>query len=77
MKQIIYLSIVTIFIGCGQSQEEILRSRIKSTSVGYESSNIQIIEIDSCEYIKIMEFTSVSITHKGNCKYCKLTKLNP
>jgi hypothetical protein len=41
------------------------------------SEDFQIVNIDGCEYIVMEKFYPVSnevvasITHKGNCKYCK------
>ena len=42
----------------------------------YFGSEFAILEVDSCEYIMISN-DSRSLTHKGNCKYCKerLSKL--
>ena len=34
------------------------------------SHTIEIVEIDSCEYILLMTDFHLSLTHKGNCKYC-------
>lgn len=47
-----------------------------STTQGNSSLKYNVIEIDSCEYIILHSRTYgqmyvTSITHKGNCKYCK------
>ena len=31
---------------------------------------VQILTIDSCEYIWVKEDGGAGLTHKGNCKYC-------
>ena len=40
-----------------------------------DGSLVRIYEIDSCEYIYIINDIK-SLTHKGNCKYCKSRRLN-
>lgn len=70
----IFLYSLIFIYGCGQrSYEETLQEQIlRSKAVGYEQSGISIIEIDSCEYIKMEKYTSIAICHKGNCKYCEI-----
>ena len=37
----------------------------------YEASGmVEVIEIDSCEYVRIHTPTGDGLAHKGNCKYC-------
>jgi hypothetical protein len=33
---------------------------------------IYFIEIDSCEYVFIPDHYGTSVSHKGNCKFCKI-----
>ncbi len=47
----------------------------KSMNEQYFGSPIEILTIDSCEYIYIGNDTR-SLTHKGNCKFCKQRSLN-
>lgn len=48
----------------------------RTSEAGYD-----VIVIDSCEYIEV-DFCKMcvtgyySLTHKGNCKYCKIRKNN-
>jgi len=36
------------------------------------AGDFQIIEVDSCEYLKALYIGGTSyFAHKGNCKYCK------
>ena len=48
-------------------ETNVKKSNIKSKYMG---SEFAILEVDSCEYIMISN-DSRSLTHKGNCKYCK------
>lgn len=34
----------------------------------YESGNVKIVVIDSCEYIKSYVYCGYTYCHKGNCK---------
>jgi len=59
-----YLLLVSvIFCGC---ETNISREPIKET---YNGSNIQVMIIDSCEYL-FANLDIRSLTHKGNCKFC-------
>ncbi len=33
--------------------------------------SVQIIVMDSCEYLYVQNAQSSLLTHKGNCKYCE------
>ena len=62
-KYIIALLLFSTFISCESNIEE------NETNYIYGGSRIIILEIDSCEYLYLNDITS--LTHKGNCKYCK------
>lgn len=65
MKKLLVLLMVVIFLsGCETTIES---SKIKET---YNGSSIQVYTIDSCEYI-VLNHDYRSLTHKGNCKFCK------
>ena len=53
---------------------------VKQTTTDYIINNsgakIQIIEIDSCEYLFYRSGHQAAMAHKGNCKYCKKRALN-
>lgn len=35
-----------------------------------KNQGIQILTIDSCEYVWVKNGNGAGLTHKGNCKYC-------
>ena len=53
-----------LFVSC---ETNVKQTHIKDK---YRGSEFVILEVDSCEYIMISN-NSRSLTHKGNCKYCK------
>lgn len=70
MKQIIIICLLAL-VGCENPSEEITTESTKLTD------HMSIVTIDSCEYIEYSyitgtEYGMYSLTHKGNCKYCKL-----
>ena len=59
MKKIIIalaIMLTVVFSGCIKSEYDV------------NSKGVQVIVIDSCEYIHVNDING--ITHKGNCKYC-------
>ena len=67
------LLVAVIFCGCNNPQEtngsEKFDNRKLTNYVAY-GKNIQIVEIDSCEYLYSYNFSATWMTHKGNCKFC-------
>ena len=48
--------------------------KVTSTYKGSLKS-IRVYEIDSCEYLGLLQgYRSSNLSHKGNCKYCKLRR---
>lgn len=64
MKHIIYLLFITMIYSCDKNIQR------KYTIYSDRGNSIEIIEIDSCEYLKYN--SQLQFTHKGNCKYCKI-----
>lgn len=64
MKYIIAIYLSILLTSC--NSVDVKRT---NTKYAYRGSDIEILTIDSCEYL-IITSTS-SFTHKGNCKYCK------
>ena len=63
MKKIILLALTALVMtGCGTNNTE-----TKAIS-GYD---IDVIEIDSCEYIISHVYYGQVIIHKQNCRFCK------
>ena len=61
MKKLLLLALtVVIMVGCGKK-------------VVYTYDNINIVVIDSCEYLKCCTYgiNSFVYTHKGNCRFCE------
>jgi hypothetical protein len=60
------LLVCVIFYGC-----ETKNAAVQKTSTIINGRDINVYEIDSCEYIgNINGGQSDIITHKGNCKFC-------
>ena len=61
IKKIILLALTAVMMaGCGRK-------------VVYTSDDINIVVIDSCEYLKCYTYgiNSFVYSHKGNCRFCK------
>lgn len=56
------LLVAIIFCGCD--------SGLNGDRIPLGNRTIQTIEHDGCEYVYLRRYGSVSITHKGNCKFC-------
>ena len=79
MKQILLLLTVVMF-GCSQPNQQTnqTQKQFMSTKViGHFPYNpnidaLVVVEIDDCEYIVCNAYSNkdITITHKGNCKYC-------
>jgi len=61
---LILLVCCCLFITC--------ETNVKKTNIEdkYLGTEFVILEVDSCEYLMVSNDTR-SLTHKGNCKYCK------
>lgn len=63
MKKIILLALTALVMaGCGTNNTE------TKAKFGYD---IDVIEIDSCEYIISHVYYGHVIIHKQNCRFCK------
>lgn len=81
MKNLLIL-IIAIFAFCScveNSQANMPKQEYKKVTSNF-GKTYNVVEIDSCEYlVKHTLFTDehgikrdiISITHKGNCKYCR------
>lgn len=74
MKQLVLLANGVIMMlafcslyGCEKPQNDIQYETLPYT---LEYSHIDLITIDSCEYIRINNGYRTWGSHKGNCKYC-------
>lgn len=71
MKKVILLGVIALAIfGCEQHNPQPIGG---ATTTKYGDYTIKVI--DNCEYIEysagISESSVYSLTHKGNCKYCR------
>ncbi len=66
-KIILFLSIIW-FIGCLCSCESNVKK--KDTKYFHDGGQFNIIEVDNCEYL-MWGADHKTMTHKGNCKFCK------
>jgi hypothetical protein len=65
------LLVAVIFCGCGsdnpkQQEEQKPLNQIQSIETGY----VQVVQIDSCEYVIWNYGYAGGIVHKQNCKFC-------
>lgn len=66
MKKIILFTLaVGMIAGC---TEPTVTKQITQTIISTGDKPLEIIEIDSCEYLVSCYDRSRSLTHKGNCK---------
>lgn len=54
--------------GCGPSRVEMLSNPENYNAAYLKALGIQVIEVDSCEYLVYHGYVESSMTHKGNCK---------
>jgi hypothetical protein len=61
-----YVLLAVVFlVGC--EDENIPKKKIKDV---FAFSNVEVVEIDSCEYIYVPNGNASWGAHKGNCKFC-------
>jgi len=58
-------------IGCDTQRTKPVTLETKNGSIMVDHS---VVEIDGCEYIESYGARRYGLTHKGNCKYCKINK---
>jgi hypothetical protein len=64
-KLILSTLLIGMMSGCGESNIEKVETQKKYLKTGYP---IEIVTIDSCEYIYGPWGNATVLTHKGNCK---------
>jgi hypothetical protein len=57
--------VAVFFVSC--KQENVSRIKIKDV---FSFSQVEVVEIDGCEYIFVPNGNASWGTHKGNCKFC-------
>jgi hypothetical protein len=66
----ILILIAFIFFGC----EKVNTNKKNSGFVISTDAELQLVEIDSCEYFFGDWGNASVLTHKGNCKFCEQSK---
>lgn len=69
MKKLIPMLLALILAGC-----ETKNVSVQPTDVTINGVTINLIVIDSCEYIGYIAGNASYLSHKGNCKYCAARK---
>lgn len=78
MRKIMFILAVVLFCGCEQKNHVVKRKEVRQVTSNYNTT-YNVVEIDSCEYLvkhnlirddSGREKDIISITHKGNCRYC-------
>ena len=65
--------VAVVFSGCTDPEETNSSERFDNRRfINYVAygKKIQVVEIDSCEYLYSYNFNATWMTHKGNCKFC-------
>tara|TARA_R110000751_G_scaffold250416_1_gene349969 strand:- start:268 stop:486 length:219 start_codon:yes stop_codon:yes gene_type:complete len=63
--------LVGVLVSCYTERDDTIELE---TTKGSVLMDHYVIEIDGCEYIESMGMRRYGLTHKGNCKYCKINK---
>ena len=66
MKQLVIFSLLVMF-GCASNNDQIKYTE-HQISCSYGHRTVEVITIDSCEYIYGPWGNATVLTHKGNCK---------
>jgi hypothetical protein len=72
------LLVAVIFSSC-EPIDNSQHGKVEAKNVNdYEVTNegVQILTIDSCQYVWCKNGYGAGITHKGNCKYCAVRAKN-
>lgn len=65
MRLVILIVIATLVVSCNNSQESQSHIPLDITD------KVEIVIIDSCEYVLYHYYKGCGMAHKGNCKFCK------
>ncbi len=69
-KNILIIALLSIFCSCSNQGDSDKPKRI-TYPVTEGSSNVDLVIIDSCEYLFGAWGNATVLTHKGNCKNCR------
>jgi len=63
------LLVAVIFCGCGSNNSEQQKQPLNKIQT-IETGDVQVVSIDSCEYVVWNYGYAGGIVHKQNCKFC-------
>jgi hypothetical protein len=68
----ILIIFMLFFFACNNTQPDLPTVRLGPLENFFSGADChyQIVEIDSCEYIYVMNSNASWGSHKGNCKFC-------
>ena len=70
-KAFFILLVMCCFFSCSVSTSENKKATASNIDDNVvKNQGIQILTIDSCEYVWVKNGYGAGLTHKGNCKYC-------
>lgn len=67
MKTLITVMLTLTIAVCSGCSQDIKQKKLDGGSA-YEIGTVEIVTIDSCEYIKSLVSCGYTYCHKGNCK---------
>ena len=70
MKKILFIGLLAI-VSCQEPQHTNVDKSNTKYILSNNTSPLEIVIIDSCEYLYGRDGHAVMLTHKGNCKHCK------
>ncbi len=81
MKKLVLICILssTVFYSCNKNNSSNeLKVEESNTYDGYVVVNegVQVLVIDSCEYVWCKNGYGAGIAHKGNCRFCRERNIN-
>lgn len=69
MKYILFFTAILGVTSCAEPNVNSEKTNYILTNGG---RRVQIIEMDSCEYVFYNSAERAALAHKGNCKYCAI-----
>ena len=75
LTRVIFILLVMCCFSCCSMSTGDENENKKATATNIDDNvvknqGIQILTIDSCEYVWVKNGNGAGLTHKGNCKYC-------
>lgn len=72
MKYLFIALLVIMVCGCGHKETKITEEhKLELKDDPNSAYTIREFEYDGCQYIAFGAGSGLTVTHKGNCKYCQ------